>query len=54
MLRIFPLYSCQVPVETHRNRPEIIGKSPDNFWPEYCFHIPAISGVFLPDRARTY
>jgi hypothetical protein len=25
------------------------GKNPDNVRPEYCFHVPAISGVFLQD-----
>jgi hypothetical protein len=47
--RIFPVDSCQLPVLSVRNRPEIIGKNPKNFWPEYCFHVPAISGVFLPE-----
>jgi hypothetical protein len=36
-----------------RNRPKIIGKNQENFLPEYCFHIPAISGVFLPELVDT-
>jgi len=28
---------------------EYTGKNPDNFRPEYCFHVPAISGVSLQD-----
>jgi hypothetical protein len=32
-----------------RIRPEIIGKNPGNFRPEYCFHVPGISRVFLQD-----
>jgi hypothetical protein len=27
------------------------GKNPDNSGSEYCFHVPAISGVFLQDPA---
>jgi len=33
--------------EVDRNPPE---KNPENFRPEYCFHVPAISGVFLQDH----
>jgi hypothetical protein len=54
MLWILPLYSCQLPVRSDRNRREIIGKNLDNFRPEYCFHVPTISGVFLPEPARTH
>jgi hypothetical protein len=25
------------------------GENPDNFRPDYCFHFPGISDVFLPD-----
>jgi hypothetical protein len=28
---------------------ESTGKNLDRFRPEYCFHVPAISGVFLQD-----
>jgi hypothetical protein len=28
---------------------ESAGKNPDSFRPEYCFRVPAISGVFLED-----
>jgi len=33
-------------------RQERVAKNPDNFWPEYCFHVPVISGVFLPGSAH--
>jgi hypothetical protein len=49
----FPVDSCQFPVLSYRNWAEMIGKSPKNFRPEYCFHVPAISGVFLPEPVRT-
>jgi hypothetical protein len=32
--------------EVGRNLPE---EKPKIFWPEYCFHVPAISGAFLQD-----
>jgi len=36
---------------------EIVWKSSkknlENFQPEYCFHVPAISGVVLPEPVRT-
>jgi hypothetical protein len=28
---------------------ESTGKNPDNLRPEYCFHVSAISGIFLKD-----
>ncbi len=46
--------SCQFPVLSGRNRSEIIGKNPKNFRWEYCFHVPAISGAFLPESARNF
>jgi hypothetical protein len=49
----FPVDSCQFSVLSYRNWTEMIGKSPKNFRPEYCFHVPAISGVFLPEPVRT-
>jgi hypothetical protein len=33
----FPVDSCQLPVLSGKNRPEIIGKNPKIFQPEYCF-----------------
>jgi hypothetical protein len=45
----FPVDSCQLPVVSGRNRLKIIGKNPKKFWPECCFHVPAISDVFLQD-----
>jgi hypothetical protein len=51
---IFPLDSCQLRVRDDRNRPDIIGKSLNNFRPEYCFHVLAISGIFRPAPARIY
>jgi hypothetical protein len=50
----FPVDSCQFPVLFGRNRPEIIGKNPKNFRWKYCFHVPAISGAFLPEPARNF
>jgi hypothetical protein len=35
--------------ESTGNWQESTGKNPDNFWPEYCFHVPALSGVFVHD-----
>ncbi len=32
-----------------RIRPEIIGKNPGNSRPEYCFHVPGFSRLFLQD-----
>jgi hypothetical protein len=43
IFRIFPVDSYQLPVLSDRNRPEIIGKNPKNFRPEYCFH--KITGI---------
>jgi hypothetical protein len=37
-------YSGRKAQEVDRNSP---GKNPDNFQLEYCFHVAAISGVFL-------
>jgi hypothetical protein len=49
---LFPVDSCQLPVLSWRNRPEIIGKNPKIFRPEYRFH--KITGVTrnrqFPDR----
>ncbi len=39
----------QLPVLSGRIFPEIIGKNPGNSRPEYCFHVPGISRVFLQD-----
>jgi hypothetical protein len=36
------------------NRSEIIGKNSKIFWWEYCFHVLAISSVFLPEPARIF
>jgi hypothetical protein len=36
------------------NRLEIIGKNPKIFRWEYCFHVPAISSVFLLEPARIF
>jgi hypothetical protein len=33
-----PVDSCQLPLLSGRNRPEIIGKNTENFRPEYYFH----------------
>ena len=34
-----------------RNWSETTGKNPEIFRPEYCFHVPMTSGVFLQDPA---
>ena len=47
--RIFSGGIRQLPVLSVRNRPEIIGKNLETSGREYCFHIPAISRVFLQD-----
>jgi hypothetical protein len=39
----FQVDSYELPVLSDRNRPEIIGKNPKNFRPEYCFH--KITGI---------
>jgi hypothetical protein len=39
----------QLPVLSSRIRSEIIGKNPENYRPEYCFHVPGISRVSLKD-----
>jgi hypothetical protein len=39
----------QLPVLSGTIHPEIIGKNPGNSRPEYCFHVPGISRVFLKD-----
>jgi hypothetical protein len=44
----------QFPVLFGKNRWEIIGKNPKNFRWEYCFHVPVISGAFLPEPARIF
>ena len=49
----FPVNSSQFPAVSSRNRPELSGKKSENFRSEYCFHVPAISGIFLPEPART-
>jgi hypothetical protein len=46
--------SGQFPVLSGRNQSEIIGKNPKNFRWEYCFHVPVISGAFLPEPARIF
>ena len=40
----FPVLSHQKLVGNHRKKSRI-------FWPEYCFHDPVTSGVFLQDSA---
>jgi hypothetical protein len=32
-----------------QNGRKVTGKNPKNFRPEYCFHVPSISEVFLPN-----
>jgi hypothetical protein len=47
--RIFSGGFPQLPVLSGRILPGIIGKNPENSRPEYCFHVPGISCVFLRD-----
>ncbi len=49
----FRVNSCQRPVLSAINPPEIIGRRLENFRLEYCYYVPAISGVFLPEPVRT-
>ncbi|CAF4869907.1 unnamed protein product, partial [Rotaria sp. Silwood1] len=37
-----------IDLKGNRNWLESTGKNPKNFRPEYCFHVPLISGVFRP------
>jgi hypothetical protein len=53
-LGFFPVDSSQFPVLFGRNRSEIIGKNPEIFRWEYCFHVPVISDAFLPEPARNF
>jgi hypothetical protein len=43
------MLSARFLLESTGSWQESAGKNPNNFRPEYCFHIPAISGVFLRD-----
>jgi hypothetical protein len=45
----FPIISGWFLPESTGSRQEYTGKNPDDFRSEYCFHVPAISGVFLQD-----
>ncbi len=50
----FPVDSGQFPMLFGKNRSEIIEKNLKIFRWEYCFHVPAISGAFLPEPARIF
>jgi hypothetical protein len=43
----FPMLSVQFLPGSTGSWQESAGKNPDNFRPKYCFHVPAIRGVFL-------
>jgi hypothetical protein len=45
----FQMISGRFLPESRGSWQESTGKNLDNFWPEYCFHVPAISGVFLQE-----
>jgi hypothetical protein len=45
----FPMLSAGFLPESTGIWQESSGKNPKTFRPEYCFHIPAISGSFLQD-----
>jgi hypothetical protein len=40
-----------IPAGPCRKAQEVGRNLPENFWPEYCFHIPTISGFFLPESS---
>jgi hypothetical protein len=46
-------YSGRFPGESTRKWSEVTGKKSENFWLEYYFDVPLISGVFLQEPART-
>jgi hypothetical protein len=48
-LEIFPVISDQFLPESTGTWQEFTGKVRPYFWPEYCFHVPAISRVLLQD-----
>ncbi len=50
----FPVNADQFLVLSGRDRSEIIGKNLKSFQREYCFHVPAIYGAFLPEPARIF
>ena len=47
----FPVISVRSLPESAGKWSECIGKNPEIFRPEYCFHVPVTSGVFLQDPA---
>ncbi len=53
IFRNFPVYSCQFPVLSGRNRTDSIGKNPKNFRPEYCFDKITIIVRNRPFSGRT-
>jgi hypothetical protein len=54
LMDFFPVDSSQFPVTFDRKRSEIIGKNPKISRWEYCLHVPAIPGAFLPEPARKF
>jgi hypothetical protein len=46
---IFPMIFGRFLPESRGSWQESTGKNLDNFRPEYCFHVPPISGVFLQE-----
>jgi hypothetical protein len=46
---IFPMISGWFLPESTGSWQESTGKNSDNFRSKYCFHAPAVSGVFLQD-----
>jgi hypothetical protein len=45
----FPMLSARFLQESTGSWQESVGKNPDNFRPEYCFYVLAISSIFLLD-----
>jgi hypothetical protein len=50
---ISPDFFVRFPPEECKKLIEIYWKNSETFHLEYCFHVPAISGVFLPEPVRT-
>jgi hypothetical protein len=50
--RIFPMICGRLLPKRTGSWPEVTGKNSEIFRSEYCIHVPAIFGVFLPEPAR--
>jgi hypothetical protein len=53
---IFWIFSSDFLAVSREKHKKIVGihrKNPETFWPEYCFHVSLISGVFLQEPTPT-